>query len=55
MICPFKSYLGGGKSVCKTAYMAIMDIRGHAIEQAQKKVRLERENEQKHYLIKMVE
>jgi hypothetical protein len=38
-ICPFSSYLNGAKSVCKIAFMAVMDIREHIVESAQRKIR----------------
>ena len=39
IICPFNSYLRGGHSVCKMAYMAIMDIRLTWIDHAQRKIK----------------
>ena len=38
-ICPLFSYLDEGVKVCKMTYMAIMDIRDHQINQAQRKIR----------------
>lgn len=44
-ICPIVSYLNGSRNVCKTAYMAVMDIRESLIDQAQDKIRKEIKHE----------
>jgi len=38
-ICPERSYLKKSHTVCKMAFMAIMDIRENLLEYAQKKIR----------------
>lgn len=39
MVCPKQSFLGEGQSVCKMAYMAVMDIRENSIDYAQRKIK----------------